>query len=154
MRRTFEFTSFEQAQYFIQRVAQFAREKDHHPEWAVAEGGRRVEVRLTSHFAGGKVTLYDFQLAERMNKDYKISAREFKMFPWLSRQTWASVLIFFGAYFVLVQLVGVFVGEANNPWYFGSYQRFGKLYVPQPYVVDPFVMPEEVKKIRSVEELD
>ena len=26
--------------------------------------------------------------------------------------------------------------------------------MPQPYVVDPFVMPEEVKKIRNAEELE
>jgi len=154
LKKSFDFSSFEHAQYFVQRVSKFAQEKDHHPEWSIANGGTTVNVTLTSHFAGNKVTLYDFQLAERMNKDFKITAKNFKMFPFLSRSAWASVLIFFGSYFILLQMIGVFLGEANNPWYYSSYYRFGKMYLPQPYVVDRFQMPAEVKKIRSAQELD
>ncbi len=37
------------------------------------DGGKTVEVRLTSHFAGNKVTRLDFQLAEAMNEAYSIT---------------------------------------------------------------------------------
>ena len=85
MKRSFEFISFEQAQHFVQRVALFAQEKDHHPEWQITDGGKTINVTLTSHFAGNKVTLYDFQLAERMNKGFKISLKNFKLYPFLSQ---------------------------------------------------------------------
>ena len=60
LRRRFEFNSFEQATAFVQRVGQWADSKDHHPEWSIEDGGRTIAVTLTSHFAGNKVTLFDF----------------------------------------------------------------------------------------------
>eukprot|EP00349_Pseudokeronopsis_sp_Brazil_P003620 CAMPEP_0202956984 /NCGR_PEP_ID=MMETSP1396-20130829/1422_1 /ASSEMBLY_ACC=CAM_ASM_000872 /TAXON_ID= /ORGANISM="Pseudokeronopsis sp., Strain Brazil" /LENGTH=105 /DNA_ID=CAMNT_0049674233 /DNA_START=189 /DNA_END=506 /DNA_ORIENTATION=- len=65
--RTFHFTSFEQAQRFVHEVGKHCSKTDHHPEWHLTNGGKDVNVKLTSHFAGNKVTLYDFQLAEHMN---------------------------------------------------------------------------------------
>lgn len=109
MKRSFEFATFEQAQHFVQRVAKFAAEQDHHPEWALSNAGKTVEVKLTSHFAGNKVTLYDFQLAERMNRDFKITAKEFRLFPFLRRESWASFFIFMGAYLVIMQLTSIIV---------------------------------------------
>jgi pterin-4a-carbinolamine dehydratase len=41
---------------------------DHHPEWKLSNNGLTVDVRLTSHFAGNKVTRLDFELAEAMNE--------------------------------------------------------------------------------------
>lgn len=67
LQKSFTFTSVGQAQYFVQSVGRFCTEKDHHPEWSSADGGRTVSIRLSSHFAGNKVTLFDFQLAEHMN---------------------------------------------------------------------------------------
>jgi 4a-hydroxytetrahydrobiopterin dehydratase len=67
MTKSFEFETFEQANYFCQSVTSFCNEKDHHPEWSVADGGRTVEVRLTTHWAGNTVTRSDFELAEEMN---------------------------------------------------------------------------------------
>ena len=77
--RTFQFESFEQANSFIQSVGKFCEKKDHHPEWSSSNGGKSVKVRLTSHFAGNKLTLYDFELAENMNKAYK-EASKFNMY--------------------------------------------------------------------------
>ena len=99
MTKSFEFASFEQAQHFVQRVGRFCSETDHHPEWQTSNGGKTVTVKLTSHFAGNKVTLYDFQLAEAMNKSFKITAKEFRMFPQIKKTTTSSFLIFFGAFF-------------------------------------------------------
>ena len=113
MKRSFEFTSFEQAQHFVQRVAKFAQENDHHPEWSLTNGGKTVEVTLTSHFAGNKVTLYDFQLAQRMNRDFKITEKEFRQFPFLSRTTWASVFVFLGSYAVIAYVVSFAIAWAN-----------------------------------------
>ena len=84
MTKTFEFSSFEQAQHFVQRVSRFASQKDHHPEWLTSNGGRTVSVRLTSHFAGNKVTLFDFELAENMNQAHKITLKEYSAYPWVS----------------------------------------------------------------------
>ena len=69
--KLFQFDSFEQANAFVQAVGVFAESKDHHPEWELLNGGKDVSVRLTSHFATTKVTLFDFELAEHMNKQYK-----------------------------------------------------------------------------------
>jgi hypothetical protein len=132
----------------VQRVAKYAQEKDHHPEWEITNGGKTVNVTLTSHFAGNKVTLYDFQLAERMNQDFKVAAKQFKMFPVFSRSTWASILISFGAYLLIAQGIAFFIAFYNYR-YPNSYQRFGKVYMPKPYVVDPWTMPEDIKKVSN-----
>jgi len=72
---TYEFESFERANNFIQAVGVYAETKDHHPEWKLSNGGTTVNVRLTSHFANNKVTLFDFELAEQMNKEFKASLK-------------------------------------------------------------------------------
>ena len=90
--RTFNFDSFEQANFFMQQVGKFAETKDHHPEWSSTDGGKTINVRLTSHFAGNKVTLFDFELAEHMNKTYKASAK-FNMFPRFDQSQLLSVAV-------------------------------------------------------------
>ena len=79
--KDFHFDSFEQASAFCQHTAHFCNKKDHHPEWAVLNNGCTVRVRLTSHFAGNKVTRLDFELAEAMNESHKYTMSSFKMFP-------------------------------------------------------------------------
>ena len=54
---------------------------DHHPEWRLSNGGRTVDVKLTSHFANNTVTRLDFQLAEAMNEAYTLTNSTFVMFP-------------------------------------------------------------------------
>lgn len=99
--RTFTFTSIEQAQYFVQNVGKFCTQKDHHPEWSSSDGGRTVTVRLTSHFANNKVTLFDFQLAEHMNKQYKITQKWHSRFPLFTEKTWATWKIAIIGFFLL-----------------------------------------------------
>jgi 4a-hydroxytetrahydrobiopterin dehydratase len=62
--RTFKFTDFSEAFAFLTRVALHAEKVDHHPEFTSV--WNRVDVRLTSHDAGG-VTERDYKLAEAIN---------------------------------------------------------------------------------------
>lgn len=58
--RRFVFADFAEAFAFMTRVALAAEKADHHPEWRNVYN--RVEVRLTTHDAGG-LTDRDFALA-------------------------------------------------------------------------------------------
>lgn len=104
LQRSYSFNSVEQAQYFVQGVGLFCSQKEHHPEWSVSEGGRTVNVKLTSHFAGNKVTLFDFQLAEHMNKQSAITQKWFVKYPLLTNKSWSSIKIFVAS-FVLFHVV-------------------------------------------------
>jgi 4a-hydroxytetrahydrobiopterin dehydratase len=64
--KTFKFGSFREALSFMTRVAFEAEELNHHPEWTNVYN--RLEVRLNTHDAGGKVTGKDVELAARMQK--------------------------------------------------------------------------------------
>ena len=58
--RTFKFGDFNAAFGFMTRVALYADKHDHHPEWSNVYN--KVEVRLTTHDAGG-LTQRDVALA-------------------------------------------------------------------------------------------
>lgn len=64
IQRTFRFADFNAAFGFMTRVALMADKHDHHPEWFNVYD--RVEVRLTTHDAGG-VTDKDVELARFMD---------------------------------------------------------------------------------------
>lgn len=63
--RTFTFPNFMVAFGFMTSAAIAAEKMNHHPEWSNVYN--RVEVRLTTHDAGG-LTGYDFDLAAKMNE--------------------------------------------------------------------------------------
>ena len=96
MTKAFEFKSFEEANMFVQHVSAFCNSKDHHPEWRVTNGGKTVNVKLTSHFAGNKVTRLDFEVAEAMNNSYFLTAGRYKLAPFLDEKAWSTIKIFFG----------------------------------------------------------
>lgn len=98
MTKTFEFSSFEQCQAFCNGVSIAANEKDHHPEWKLTNGGTTVEVTLTSHFAGNKVTRLDFELAEAMNEQFERTLSSYKMFPTFNNYEWANLKIGLGLF--------------------------------------------------------
>ena len=76
--------------------------------------GVSVNVRLTSHFAGNKVTRLDFQLAEAMNEAYNITLSTYSMFPWLSPSQWASIRIAAGSIALGLFAFRIYMGE-NYP---------------------------------------
>ena len=61
LRKTFELNSFPEAVSFIVRLAFHAEALNHHPE--LRNVYNQVEIALTTHDAGDKVTLKDVALA-------------------------------------------------------------------------------------------
>ena len=99
--KTFEFDSFEQGQAFVQEVGKFCESKEHHPEWNCLNGGKSIQVKLTSHFANNKVTLFDFELAEHMNTTYSDTQGSFKMFPRFQERQLVHACIGIGSFVAL-----------------------------------------------------
>ncbi len=64
--KTFTFGSFREALSFMVRVGFEAEAMNHHPDWTNVYN--RVEIRLNTHDAGGKVTGKDIALAQRIEK--------------------------------------------------------------------------------------
>ena len=64
--KSFQFATFREAMGFMVRVAFEAEALNHHPEWTNVYN--RVQVRLNTHDAGGKVTSKDVELAQRIQK--------------------------------------------------------------------------------------
>jgi 4a-hydroxytetrahydrobiopterin dehydratase len=62
--RTYKFKDFTHSFGFMARVALLAEKADHHPEWSNVYN--KVEVRLTTHDAGGLSTR-DFALARAID---------------------------------------------------------------------------------------
>jgi 4a-hydroxytetrahydrobiopterin dehydratase len=67
--KTFTFASFEEAMQFMQNAGPFISETDHHPTWSNTYN--RVEVKLTTHDAGNKVTEKDRKLANYLDELFK-----------------------------------------------------------------------------------
>jgi len=63
--RTIEFISFKEAISFVNQIAEFADEMDHHPKINI--DFRQVKLSLITHSSGG-LTGKDFALAQRINK--------------------------------------------------------------------------------------
>lgn len=101
MQKQFDFNSFEEANMFVQHVGKFAKEKDHHPEWHVTNRGKSVNVKLTSHFAGNRVTRLDFELAEAMNNSYFLTKGQFSRSPFADEKLWSTVRILVGSFVAL-----------------------------------------------------
>lgn len=62
--KSFDFRDFPEAFSFMARVALFAERMNHHPDWRNVYN--RVEVKLTTHDAGG-LTQLDFGLAQAID---------------------------------------------------------------------------------------
>lgn len=64
--RNFSFRDFSEAFAFISRVALLAESQNHHPTWKNTYN--KVEIWLTTHDAGHRVTDKDKKLAESIDK--------------------------------------------------------------------------------------
>lgn len=65
LERDFEFKDFQAAMWFVNRVAEVAEERNHHPDILV-HGWNRVRLTLSTHDAGG-LTEADHALAEAID---------------------------------------------------------------------------------------
>jgi 4a-hydroxytetrahydrobiopterin dehydratase len=63
--RDFKFEDFKQAIGFVNRVADIAEERNHHPDILV-HGWNKVRLTVTNHSAGG-LTETDFELAKAVD---------------------------------------------------------------------------------------
>ncbi len=63
--RKFTFKDFSEAFAFMTRVALIAEKMDHHPKWTNVYN--TVEIWLSTHDAGNKITEKDRQLAEKID---------------------------------------------------------------------------------------
>lgn len=64
--KSFRFGSFREAISFMVRVGFEAEALNHHPDWS--NSYNRVEMKLTTHDAGKKVTQKDVDLARRIDR--------------------------------------------------------------------------------------
>ncbi|NNC94784.1 MAG: pterin-4-alpha-carbinolamine dehydratase [Chitinophagales bacterium] len=66
LHRSFEFKDFSEAFAFMTRVAILAEKQNHHPYWTNVYNN--VEIFLSTHDAGNKVTEKDRKLADAIDK--------------------------------------------------------------------------------------
>ena len=68
LKRTFKFNDFIEAWGFMSQIAIMAEKMNHHPEWSNVYN--RVEIILTTHDEGNKVTAADEKLATKIDALY------------------------------------------------------------------------------------
>lgn len=66
--RKFEFKDFNEAFGFMTKVARLAEEMNHHP--AIYNNYNIVELWLSTHSAGDKITDKDYELADKIDEIY------------------------------------------------------------------------------------
>ena len=71
--RLFEFKDFQQAFAFMTAVAEVADAQNHHPRWQ--NEYNKVEIWLSTHSAGNKVTDKDRKLAGAIDNIYQDSKK-------------------------------------------------------------------------------
>ena len=64
--KTYTFSGFKEALSFMVRAGFEAEGMNHHPDWTNVYN--KVEIRLNTHDAGGKVTALDVELAKRIQR--------------------------------------------------------------------------------------
>jgi 4a-hydroxytetrahydrobiopterin dehydratase len=67
--KKFEFRDFKKAFDFMQKVAEVAERANHHPKWQ--NEWNQVEIWLSTHEAGNKVTNKDRELASKIDQIYE-----------------------------------------------------------------------------------
>jgi len=69
LKAEFKFDDFKRAWAFMTEVAFHAEDQNHHPNWSNVYN--TVNISLTTHDAGNKVTSKDKRLAELIDKIYQ-----------------------------------------------------------------------------------
>lgn len=70
LKASLKFKDFRQAFGFMTQVALVAEKMDHHPNWSNVYN--QVDIELTTHSAGNKVTEKDHALAGEIEKIYQL----------------------------------------------------------------------------------
>ncbi|MDI1321633.1 MAG: 4a-hydroxytetrahydrobiopterin dehydratase [Algoriphagus sp.] len=65
LKKSFKFKDFQEAFAFMTRVAFLAEEHQHHPNWSNVYN--KVDIELTTHEEGNKVTAKDRKLAKAID---------------------------------------------------------------------------------------
>ena len=65
LKKSFVFSDFSEAFSFMTRVALLCEKMDHHPFWT--NSWNKVEIELSTHDAGNKVTAKDYSLAKAID---------------------------------------------------------------------------------------
>lgn len=65
LKKSFKFKDFQEAFAFMTRVAFLAEEHQHHPNWSNVYN--KVDIELTTHDEGNKVTAKDRKLAKAID---------------------------------------------------------------------------------------
>lgn len=65
LKKSFKFKDFQEAFAFMTRVAFLAEEHQHHPNWSNVYN--KVDIELTTHDKGNKVTEKDLKLAKAID---------------------------------------------------------------------------------------
>jgi 4a-hydroxytetrahydrobiopterin dehydratase len=66
LEKTFSFKDFVNAFSFMTKVAIIAEKMNHHPTWS--NTWNTVNIKLTTHDAGNKVTQKDYELADAIDE--------------------------------------------------------------------------------------
>lgn len=66
LKKSFQFRDFSEAFAFMTRVALLAEQMNHHPTWS--NTWNRVDIELSTHDAGHRVTELDYKMAEAIDK--------------------------------------------------------------------------------------
>ncbi len=69
LKRTFEFSDFQEAFAFMTRVAFLAEKQNHHPNWSNVYN--KVVIELCTHDAGDIVTERDHKLARAIDQIFR-----------------------------------------------------------------------------------
>jgi 4a-hydroxytetrahydrobiopterin dehydratase len=69
--REFKFKNFKEAFAFMQKVAKAAEEYNHHPKWL--NDWNRVDIWLSTHEEGAKITNKDHEMSRTIDKLYEES---------------------------------------------------------------------------------
>lgn len=69
LKKTFEFSDFQEAFAFMTRVAFLAEKQNHHPNWSNVYS--KVVIELSTHDAGDIVTDKDHKLAKAIDRIFK-----------------------------------------------------------------------------------
>jgi 4a-hydroxytetrahydrobiopterin dehydratase len=67
--RTFEFNNFTEALQFVNKIGEIAENKKHHPDILLRDY-KFVDISLTTHDKGNKITEKDVELAQLIDAFY------------------------------------------------------------------------------------